>query len=451
MQRSYLDVTFFWIEESGQDNREWVLKHAMYACKFFPDTKTADHIQITLDRILIEAGLDAENVPCTTDKGANMVAATHSKCHINCACHRLSTSINTGWEISCDQSVELNSLNECADSLVKFVKKSGGIQYNLPATLKSGGKTRPWRSLINKFSSIFKSFDALRPLLRDKKREDLIVNIDIVLVEEVLQILGKGEEMFDMLEYSYISTLQSVLPAYYKLRNCWSEQLTTDSAAGRILKRNLVSALDGKMWVDINALHVAASYLDPSLKSFSFVKGTRERKNLLEQAVQVVRENAVSCDGILVTDESEDSDIEDTAESPNNDVASKKAKYDPFAEFRNAALDTSKRSGHVSKVFEADVEEEFQRYNSIAGVSLQQPDAVRSVFDPLLWWGQQRYNFPILSYLARQLLVIPASSAESERHFSGAGRIARKDRNRLKDDAVESTVVYYEAVRKGIM
>ena len=49
------------------------------------------------------------------------------------------------------------------------------------------------------------------------------------------------------------------------------------------------------------------------------------------------------------------------------------------------------------------------------------------------------------------MLVIPASSAESERHFSGAGRIAWKDRNRLKDDAVESTVVFYEAVRKGII
>ena len=46
---------------------------------------------------------------------------------------------------------------------------------------------------------------------------------------------------------------------------------------------------------------------------------------------------------------------------------------------------------------------------------------------------------------------IPASNAESERHFSGAGRIACKNRNRLKDDAVESSVVYYDAVRKGII
>ena len=129
----------FWIEveESGTENREWALKHAMYAYKFFPDTKTADHIQISLNRILIEAGLDAENVPCTTDKGANMIAATHSKYHIICACHRLSTAINTGWEICCELSIELKSLNKCADSLVKFVKKSGGIKYYLLASLKS--------------------------------------------------------------------------------------------------------------------------------------------------------------------------------------------------------------------------------------------------------------------------------------------------------------------------
>jgi len=97
------------------------------------------------------------------------------------------------------ESTELYSLNECADCLVKFVKKSGEIQYNLPATLKSDGKTRPWCSLISKFSSILTSFDALRPLLRDRKRDDLLVNIDVVLLEEVLKILQKAEAMFDIL------------------------------------------------------------------------------------------------------------------------------------------------------------------------------------------------------------------------------------------------------------
>jgi len=75
-------------------------------------------------------------------------------------------------------------LNECTDCLVKFVMKSGGIQYNLPATLKSGGKTRPWCNLISKFSSILLTF-TLRPLLRDRQTDDLL---DIVQLEEVQKI-----------------------------------------------------------------------------------------------------------------------------------------------------------------------------------------------------------------------------------------------------------------------
>ena len=104
-----------------------------------------------------------------------------------------------------------------------------------------------------------------------------------------------------------------------------------------------------------------------------------------------------------------------------------------------------------SSNFTAEVNEELCRYGSITGVNLTQAHAVQSIFDPLLWWGEQRYSFPVLSCLARQLLVIPAASAESERHCSGAGRIACQDRNRLKDDIVESSVVYYEAVKKRII
>ena len=91
VQHSYLDVTFFWVEEFGFDKRQWAIKHGMYACKFsFPRQRQ----QVALDRILIEAGLEAQCVPCTTDKRANMVAATNSKCHIDCTIHRLSTCIN---------------------------------------------------------------------------------------------------------------------------------------------------------------------------------------------------------------------------------------------------------------------------------------------------------------------------------------------------------------------
>ena len=120
--------------------------------------------------------------------------------HVTCARYRLFTSVNTAWEAATKESDELSVLDTSSNNLVKFVKKSGSIQYNLPATLKSGQKTRPWRSLISKLSSIVTSYEALRPLLRDK---DLIVSIEKSLLEEVLGILKKTISTFDILEFSF--------------------------------------------------------------------------------------------------------------------------------------------------------------------------------------------------------------------------------------------------------
>ena len=139
----------------------------------------------------------------------------------------------------------------------------------------------------------------MRPLLRDKRREDLIVSIEKSLLEEVLGILKKAESTFDILEFSFIPTLHLVLPSYYQLRNFWSETKATDTAAGRILKRCLVKALDDKTWEDIVALHVAATWLDPTLKSFSFIGNNEEQNALLKQAEEVIEGHAVVAAGDL--------------------------------------------------------------------------------------------------------------------------------------------------------
>ena len=87
----------------------------MYACKFFPNQKQ-QIISRLLDKILSEVDLDTTNTPCTTDKGSNMLAATTAKC---CACHRLSTSINTAWEAATEECDELAALGTNSNSLVK--------------------------------------------------------------------------------------------------------------------------------------------------------------------------------------------------------------------------------------------------------------------------------------------------------------------------------------------
>jgi hypothetical protein len=51
----------------------------------------------------------------------------------------------------------------------------------------------------------------------------------------------------------------------------------------------------------------------------------------------------------------------------------------------------------------------------------------------------------VLSIIAKRILVIQASSAESERHFSAGGVIVNEKRGRLSESSVESLIVLREA------
>ncbi|KAK3198172.1 hypothetical protein Dsin_021587 [Dipteronia sinensis] len=58
-------------------------------------------------------------------------------------------------------------------------------------------------------------------------------------------------------------------------------------------------------------------------------------------------------------------------------------------------------------------------------------------FDLLLWWKTYSYRYPVLSHLARDILVIPVSTVSSEQAFSTSGRIIEPRRNCLTTEMVE--------------
>jgi len=75
------------------------------------------------------------------------------------------------------------------------------------------------------------------------------------------------------------------------------------------------------------------------------------------------------------------------------------------------------------------------------------------VFDPLYWWEQHEQSYPILSDCARRLLVIPASSAECERHFSAfsARHIITSQRNLLFSGTVEALSIVLEGYKNKLL
>ncbi|KAK2645724.1 hypothetical protein Ddye_020919 [Dipteronia dyeriana] len=67
-------------------------------------------------------------------------------------------------------------------------------------------------------------------------------------------------------------------------------------------------------------------------------------------------------------------------------------------------------------------------------------DAVedKEEFELLLWWKTYTYRYPVLSHLARDILVIPVSTVSSDQAFSISGRIIEPRRSCLSPEMVKT-------------
>ena len=68
-------------------------------------------------------------------------------------------------------------------------------------------------------------------------------------------------------------------------------------------------------------------------------------------------------------------------------------------------------------------------------------------FDVLAWWRSNSLEYPILSRMARDILVVPASSVASESAFSIGKRVISDDRSRLAPETVEALVCRQDWIR----
>ena len=68
-------------------------------------------------------------------------------------------------------------------------------------------------------------------------------------------------------------------------------------------------------------------------------------------------------------------------------------------------------------------------------------------FDILLWWKTNQAQFPLLAKVARSILCIPASSAESERVFSAASNIVTEKRTRILPKNLDGLITIKSNIR----
>jgi hypothetical protein len=100
---------------------------------------------------------------------------------------------------------------------------------------------------------------------------------------------------------------------------------------------------------------------------------------------------------------------------------------DPFAALRDGVVAASSNTAAANH---ADIIDELNRYKDMSSCSSSMP--------VLSFWKKHTSDLPILSHVARRVLCISSSSAQSERDFSSVGRTITDARSQLSANKVES-------------
>jgi hypothetical protein len=82
---------------------------------------------------------------------------------------------------------------------------------------------------------------------------------------------------------------------------------------------------------------------------------------------------------------------------------------------------------------------ELKKYSNDLNV-----DMFTNIFE---WWHQRKSVYPRLHSLMLKYLIIPATSAASERVFSSAGLILEDRRSRLSDEYVNMLIFLYKNLK----
>jgi hypothetical protein len=251
--------------------------------------------------------------------------------------------------------------------------------------------------------------------------------------------MNKFSLIFDNLEFSNQPTIQNVVPSYYQMV-CYAEDdmpsqtsTTTTNDIIANLKMELRKSLDEKFLPWITQLHWVSTFLEPTFKTLSFVG---DRKYLEMQKKEIRKGLHVLVDDLLSANSADDP-VPIISVSPA--VASpKRFKEDPFASFRNQQTTVVSKCLSTKRARAVELDRQIQLYETMH-VSADYNN------NPLSFWREQKDTLDILAKIAKSVLVIPASSSESERHFSIAGQIVTEQRSSLDSDCVEALVVLKEA------
>lgn len=360
-----------------------------------------------------------------------------------------------------DKAPELfNMIDDCKDLVAYF--EHTNLQQQLSKPLKQAN-THTWSSLLQCLSSVDEMRSEVLGVLEEKGRKVKIARIEKDSLRELIAFLSEFKVMTRSLEKRDVPTIHEVVYWRHRLLAHLSingeeaaagergdDSVTADSEAIASLKRFLKPIIDEAVLVS-EPIHIVAALLDPAQKhrvtKFGISKeqiedGCSQLKKLMKAIGPALRSEIRDVDDcfmrppakrqrveprrVATSQYSDDEeDVDDDDDDDSDDTANDDIRGEGDANTPTMSLTTQVEAEFEKYMSYVVSKSERQTMSELSKKDLNDrtdPRTKRPIdhgFPLLTWWKHVgSSSFPILARVARSILCIPASSAQSRGRFS---------------------------------
>ena len=426
-QHAYISLTVHYLDD------DFSLCNNLLAVKEFSETHTGSNIADELESMLQEWNLSLDGLTSfTTDNGINVANAIDMMGRIRVPC--ISHCLNLAVDKACSISDVSKALARCRRLVSHFnhsskssylLKQKQEILSHPSHSLIQDVSTR-WNSAYYMVSRVIEQQQPICATLLELKKTDLMPSEnEFSSMETYVNIMKPLVKITEAIGGEKWVTISTVRPILFKLLSSHLVEAPNDTRLGKRMKHEMLIDLQKRYSDDTVLLLSQAAFLDPRIKSLSFLS--------LEERNKVMK--AIENDALQIPD----STVNPLKPQEQEPLAKKrKGEYqlmnlidDIIHSSQGNSQQSSKQSTQTAL---EKVQAEISRYSS-------EPNYVG---DPLQWWKINANRYPVLIQLARKYLCIPATSVPSERVFSLAGHIVNKKRACLDPSSVNMFVFLAE-------
>lgn len=442
---SFISLTGHWITENFQHN------NIVLNCKHFPGSHNSEAIKDMMSEMLNTWDLDTSRIHLVVrDNAANItkgcdIAGFES---VSCFIHTIQLVVMEG--IKSQRSIsDLIAVSRKIVGHFSHSPKACSALKNIQAELNLPTKklvqdvqTR-WNSTFYMLQRIREQKRALNIYIADNNLDSLSLTANQwALIEPLINLLEPFEEITRLMSLE-IALISEVIPTITALNKFLAsdEKPPNQIFAGVGTMKDFLYKEMSRRFDNFykNKYYVVSTILDPRFKLAFF-----EKNKIEELKIMVINEkNIETGTERFSNDKCDSSDGDDDVVlaklmklNPEQTVNKKKNIWDCFDEIAGAS--TSSVSEKNTK--KQQIEEELKTYLDMSLLNRKE--------NPLIWWNNKKFAFPILSGMARKFLSAPASSVYSERLFSEMGTIYEETRNRLLPRNAETLLFLHHNLQK---